>query len=430
MLRTCKSALVRAYRFVRRRPLTTFVLVILLLAIGGTVGIYGYAVRQWRQAQTAVRERRPTDANANLQFCLRIWPSDPNVHRLAARAARMAGDYPAAEQHLTRCLEIESGASEDTQLEFLLLRAQSGEVEEVEAILLLFVERQHRDSELILETLAGVHMHNLRYGPAFSRLSEWIRQFPNTARPYHYRGWVLERLNQPSSAMEDYHRALQLYPNLDRVRLRVAEMYLEDKEPLRALPHLELLLARNPNQPEAQARLGQCRFMQGRHAEARKLLERASAALPHDTTTQLFLARLDIFDQDPARAEKRLRSILASDLSDTEARYTLVTTLRLQRRDAEAEAEMVEYDRQREVLDRANKLLQVEAKHPSRNPQAAFEIGSLLLGIRHDRQGLHWLDEALVRDPNHRATHELLADHFEKIGNRERAAFHRRKLLK
>ena len=60
---------------------------------------------------------------------------------------------------------------------------------------------------------------------------------------------MLERLNNHKGAMDDYHRALELDPDLLPVRLRVAEMLLEDKQAPEALPHLERLMPAGPGRP-------------------------------------------------------------------------------------------------------------------------------------------------------------------------------------
>jgi len=405
-------------------------LVLVVLLVGGAGGFYGYAVREWRGAVAAIRDGRPADARKKLPLCLSVWPKDPDVHRLAARAARMSRDYPVAEEHLNICLKLEHGASEDTQLEFLLMRAQTGEVEEVAPLLFAYIERQHPDAPMILETISLVYMYHLRYGPAHFALNRWIDEFPDSARAHHYRGWVLERLNQPKLALDDYLRALDLKPDLDQVRVRVAEMHLEDKDPEKALPHLEIVLGRDPERSDALAALGRCRFLQGRHAEARQLLEAAAAKLPDNGPVLLDLARLDITDNQPARAEERLRRALALDPADTEARYVLVTALQFQNKQAEAVAELAEHERHKLLLERANHLLQEEARRPSRDPKVAFEIGSLLLQIRQEKQGLYWMDEALSWDPSHRPTHKALAEYFEQKGDEVRAAAHRRQLIK
>lgn len=429
MSRSLLTAPGRLVRAARRRPWRTAG-VVLVLVVGVLAAGYGYVVREWRQAQADIRDRRPADARGRLKTCLRVWPNDPDVHRLAARAARLTGDFAAAEDHLNTCLKLEHGASEDTQLEFLLMRAQTGEMEEVAGHLFAFVDRRHADARLVLETITVFYMHNHRYGPASAALKRWADEFPDDARAYHYRGWVLERMNQPQGALEDYLRALELDPNLDKVRLRVAEMYLEDKDPQKARPHLDHLRQKLPDRPEVLARLGVCRFLEGRHPEARELLERAVRDLAADPSVLLYLARLDMEDRQPARAEDRLRRALGVDPSDTEIRYALVSALQLQGKDREATAELAEYDRHKVLLEKANKLLQDEARNPSsdKNAAPAYEIGSLLLQIGQERQGLYWMDVALARDPAHRPTHLTLAEYFEKRGDPERAAVHRKHL--
>jgi predicted Zn-dependent protease len=340
----------------------------------------------------------------------------------------MTGDFVTAETHLNTCLKLQGGASEATQIEFLLMRAQTGEVEEVVPLLIAYVEQGHPDAALILETVALTYIHNLRFGPAHFYLVSWIQRIPDSARAYYYRGWVLERMNQPKQALEDYLAAVDLDPGLVPARLRVAEMYLEDKQPLDALPHLERLLHEAPDRPEVHARLGQCRFLQGQSAEARRLLEAAAEKIPDDLQVLLHLARLDLQDRQAARAEGRLRHLLDIDPGDPEAWYALVSALKLQRRDREAANALAEYEKHKALLERANKLLQEEARHPSRDPNPASEVGTLLLQIRQERQGLYWMDQALARDPDHQSTHRALAEYFERKGDRERAAAHRRRL--
>jgi tetratricopeptide (TPR) repeat protein len=427
MIGFVRSFPLRLGRAVRRRPRTTVLAVVAVVFAGGAA-FYGYAVREWRQAVAAVRDARPSEARGRLNLCLKVWPNDPAVHRLAARAAWQTGDLKFAEEQLNQCLKLEHGASEDTQLEFLLMRTRTGELPEVVPLLYDFVARGHPDSVVILETIASAYMHDLQYHEAYLALSRWVLVAPNSPRAYNFRGWVLERLNQAAAAMDDYLKALELDPNLTVVRLRVAEMYLEDKDPVQALPHLEFLLAQDPNRPETRARLGQCRYLQGRPAEARQLLEGVVNELPNDTKVLLYLAKLDLDDGRADRAAEYLRRVLALEPSELEAKFVLITALRTQGRDAEADAELADYNRQRAELERVDSLLVAEAKAPSRDPQVAYEIGALLLRIHREPQGIHWLTEALERDPNHRPSHQLLADYFETHGEPERAAVHRKYL--
>ena len=428
MIRFLRHTVRKFGGFARRRPFSAVAFTILVVAVAVVGCSYGYFRYQFISARTAVQEGRLQEARGRLDRALTVWPRSVDGHLLAARAARLSGDFEAAESHLNRCKQLQNNeASEATQIEFRLMRVQTGEMDEVANDLFVYVDHQHPESPLILETIARSYMHHLRYRPAFDCLTRWIAETPEAAKPYHLRGWVLERLNQAKAAMNDYDKALALEPGLVEVRLRVVEMLLEDHKTLEAVPHLERLLTEAPDRPAVKARLGQCRYLQNEPAEARKLLEEAVQQLPDDPAVLLHLAKLELDDGRPAAAEPWLRHALAVDSTDTEAQFTLVAALRAQgRRSAAAEA-LVEYEKKKTSLERANALLKDEADKPSKNPASATEIGTQLLAIGQDRRGLYWLDQALIRDPNHAPAHRALAEYYEKKGDSERAAVHRRR---
>ena len=145
---------------IRRRPRTTALIVVLLALAGTGSGLYLYALRQWHEAELAVKESRLDDARGKLALSLRVWPRSPAVHFLAARAARLRGDFADAEAHLNRCKELEHGASDAVKLEFLLMRVQGGDVDGVAPELRRCVENDHREAPMILETLARAYLNN------------------------------------------------------------------------------------------------------------------------------------------------------------------------------------------------------------------------------------------------------------------------------
>src|SRR5438445_13584714 len=150
-------------------------------------------------------------------------------------------------------------------------------------------------------------------------------------------------MNNYKAAAADYHKALELNPDLILVRLRVAEMLLEDKLAPEALPHLERLYRQAPDRPDVQARLGMCRYYQNQTGEARRLMEAAVVQLPNDPALLIHLAKLDLQEGRAAEAEKWLRRLLQVDPSDTEALYNLASALLLQGRTKESAAAMSEY---------------------------------------------------------------------------------------
>lgn len=408
----------------RKAGVKVLLLIVLgcLLLGGGGISFYKHALGQWRLAQEDVKASRLDEAQDRLDLCLGLWPRSVSVHLLAARAARLSGHYDQAEAHLNTCLKLQNGPSEAVQVEFLLMRAQRGEEDEVSGMLLEFVENDYPEKLLILETLSRAYMHEMRYGQAYSLLKRWIELAPDSAKPYHWRGWVVERLNNPFAAREDYLEALQRDPELIAVRIRVAEMYLEDSNPVEAEPHLERLILQEPDRADVKARLGQCRYLQGRAEEARKLLESAVMEIPSDATLLITLARLELQEGRQAEAETWLRRLLEKDPFDTEAEFALNTCLHQMGRTEEAAVVLAQYKKHRAIVDRSNKLLKNEAEHPSASPATAFEIGSLLLQIGQDHLGVFWLHEALRRDAHHEPAREALADYYAKNGEPEKAA--------
>lgn len=394
----------------------------------GAAGLYGRAVHQWHAARVAIEKGEPQVARGSLKICLLVWPNNAEVQLLAARACWLAGDFEGAEAHLKECTKLHNGATEETQLECLLMRAQTGEEDEVAPALFIHVDNKHPDSPLILETLARAYMHHLRHGQAYDCLSRWIREVPDSARAYHWRGWTFERLNNHLAAVEDYKKALELDPDLGPVRMRLAEIHLDRNLLLEAVPHLERLKKQFPGRPDIMVRLGHCRLLQGQGVEARQLLNAAMKELPDEPALLLNLARLEMQEGRPAEAEQWLRRCLKTDPGDSVARYMLVTSLMNQNRRDEANVALTQYEKNKALQDRVNQLLRDEAKRPSKDARAPSELGALLLDIGQERSGLYWLNQALLRDPGHLATHKALAEHFDRKGQPEKAAAHRRRL--
>jgi tetratricopeptide (TPR) repeat protein len=394
--------------------------VLLVLLAGG----YLYARREWNQAQEDLKEYRLDEAQRHLDFCLSIWPHSVEVHLLAARAARLQGDFESAEQHLKRCKELAHGATESIQVEYLLMRVQMGQEDEVAPELMLAVDHGSPESTLIVETLARRYMYNHRYGPAYGVLTRWIQLAPDSAEPYRWRGWVVERLYDWEAAIKDYQKALELDPGLDEVRLRLAEMYLDRSSAPDALPHLERMYREHPDQARVMARLGQCRLLQGENEEARRLMEPAVAQLPDDTPLLIALARLEMREGHPAKAEKYLRHAGQVDPTDAEIQFTLVACLQQQGRYDEATAALEKHRKDSALLKRMVQLIQDEAEHPSTNLDRLYEIGAFFLPAN-ERVGMYWLSRVLQINPAHQPTHKLLADYFESKGNKTQAAAHR-----
>src|SRR5438105_10094314 len=186
-LRALARGLTYPVRAAWRRPRLTVAVTLLVVVTAALAGAW-HVRHQWQAAQKALAADRPGEARARLAICLSLWPRSPEVHLLAARAARVSGDLKATEAHLNECLKLQGGATEAVQLEFLLLRAQSGELDEVAPPLIDCVEKGHAESPIILQTLAQAYMRRLRYKPAYACLTRWLEVQPDVVKAYQWRG--------------------------------------------------------------------------------------------------------------------------------------------------------------------------------------------------------------------------------------------------
>src|SRR5262249_41691010 len=154
--------------------------------------------------------------------CLQVWPSSAEVHLLAARTARRALDYGDAEDQLKECQRL-GWPAEEIRLERDLICAQRGEVAGVQDQLLLFAERGHPDALLILEALCQGYIKTYRLPHAARCLELWLERRPDDVQALFWRAEVEQLRSSLPDALADFRRVLDLEPERDDARLRLAE---------------------------------------------------------------------------------------------------------------------------------------------------------------------------------------------------------------
>lgn len=414
-------------RVFRRRPVISLAILVLITASATVAAAHIWGLYQFDQARRAMDDDRLPDARKAISYCLTVWPWSVPTHLLAARIDRLGGEYIEAANELAECRRLQNGATEDVQLEMLLLRAQAGDVDQVEGGLLYAVNHDKANEREILEALARGHMSLMHLLPALSLVDRCLKDYPDDVRALDWHGWLMERLDQQDSAAKDYEKVLQLAPGRTEVRLRLAFLYLSHNDPVLAEPLLTRLAKDQPGRLEVQLGLAQCRFLQGKEKEARALLDEVLAAHPDDPTALLYLGKLDLESGQPEEAEVLFRRVLKQDPNSAEALNSLHDSLRGQPgREAEAAEALKKRDEASAFAQRMQHLLSGEVDRSSKDPGPAYELGKMNLDLGRDDVALYWFNTALQRDPDHQPTHALLADYFEKKGDKENAARHRR----
>lgn len=430
------SALLRPVRNLlhgmRRRPGFSLLVGCVLGAVGAAVAAHLFALFHYDAAQRALREDRHADARRHVDWCLIIWPSSLAAHLLAARIERSGGNFVQAEEHLNEVKRLEGHATEESQLEWLLLRAQQGEVDEVAPALWDCVHRGHPQTVPILETLARTYMHELRFHPAHACLNAWLEREKDSVRALDWRGWVRERLDLRENVVDDYRRALEMAPQRSAVRLRLAQLLLDKHDPRAAWPHLRRLRAESGQETDVLVVLARCRMLQGKWSDARDLLALALASQPRDPPALYYRGKVELLARRPADAERWFRQALRQNPFDLEVHNSLYESLRQQGgpKKAAAAAQRKRYNRLKTDLARLDTLLRQEIEAAPRSPDPPSEAGAILLRIGQAPLGLYWLSQALKRDRRHTPTHEALARYYAETNQPQKAAAHRRLAIK
>ena len=418
---------IRPSSFSKRRRWLWLVMAAAGLVVAGGLAALGWAAREERSARQALAEDHLDEAQRHIgrSLLVRRWEST-NV--LAARIARLRGNYSEAERALDRCGHG-TEMSESVQLEWLLLRCQRGAVDELAPALRALVDRDHTASAAILEALAAVYMRQTRYHEALDCLDRWVERAPDSIRARHWRGWVHNQIDHRAGAIRDYERLLELQPNRADVRQHLAEILVDSSRPGDALPHLEKLYEGQPDNPDVVVPLARCRMLQGRTREARDLFDSVLGVYPHHFEALLHCGNLELNAGRFSAAERWLRQAVAQKPFSAEAHYALYRCLQSRpNRQEEAGKQRATWERVAATQARLRRLLRTELAANPNNPKLAREAGELLLEIGEEQRGLFWLDRALRLQPGHAATLRALIAYYQRTNNPDKVAHYRLQL--
>jgi tetratricopeptide (TPR) repeat protein len=386
--------------------------------------------RAHRQAAERALEHRdfPT-ALAELRQCVEAWPRDVATRFLLARTARRAGLLDEAEDQLALCrrLQEETGdkTTGDTALEWELLQAQAGNLAAVESGLRARIREEDPDTMFILETLSGALIQNNRLQEARECVDLWLERRPDDFLAHVRRASLAEHLLDPLGAVDHLTRALGLDPTQDRLRFRLVELLLQVNRRPEAREHLQILRQRQPDNPAVLVQLAHCEWSDGNFTEARELLDEVLAKDPRHPQARRERGMLLARSGHDSDAEPLLREALKRNPADREALFHLAECLRRLGQKKEAKEFADELARRDARFKSLPDLMRTVLKRPQ-DPDLRYQVGVIFLEHGDTDDGVRWLNTALKRDPLHRPTHQALADYYERIGDRQQAAEHRR----
>jgi predicted Zn-dependent protease len=403
-----------------RRP-WRWLAVAAVLAAGGALATQGYAWYHLRAGRAALGQYHTADARRHLDACLSIWPGSAAAHLLAARAARRAGDYDAAEAHLNACPQ-----GDDKRLEWALLTAAKGDLLEVEEYLNDRARKDPAAAPLVWEALAEGNLRMYRARAALDILDRWLAADPDNPRAHFLRGNVHRQVNAARAA-DDYRRAIELDPGNDEARWGLAVVLEEDGQFDRALPQLEQLREHGWPDPDLRPRLALALDRVNRGEEARALLDAVLAEDPGHGLALRYRGKIELLAGNLPAAEEGLRAAVRARPADYRTRYDLVQCLRQQHKDDLAREELAEAEKLRWRQERLSEIRSREMSMRPHDPALHCEMGVLCDSLGHADVAERWLYSALHEDPDYRPAHAALADFYERHQrDPAKAAEHRR----
>jgi Tfp pilus assembly protein PilF len=397
----------------------------LLLMAGYLGGVELYYRFRLHAAEEATARYDFDAARDHLTACIRIRPRRSELRLRAARIDRRDGRFAEAGQHLNEFLDlVDRERTPAYLLEYALLRAHQGDLSNSEDYLLGLVGDQGPETPRILEALAYGTNHVYRLGESLRFADAVLEREPDNVPMLLLRAHLWEVTGIFNEALNDYRQAVETHPEHDRARLELAQFLLRRRSVEEAAAEFERLMQRPRRLPGVLLGLALCRLSDAKTDQARELLDRAIEENPDDADALFERGKLAHDEGQLADAEQFLRRAVAQVPYSPQVNLSLSRCLSEQGKDeeggvyrsrlAEIEADLVALEKVKEAL----------AKAPG-DPENHRRAGEICMRNGRDEEALRWFMGALQIDPNHKATHQALADYYTHIGRPDLAAEHR-----
>ncbi len=409
----------------RRSALLVIAIAFVLVCYGAYWGWNYYQTNsRYQTALQTVERREWKRAREQLKELIQQSPT-PDHYLLAARAERRLENLSEAKKLLDLCQRLQGSETDAIKIERALLRIHEGELLEVEQFLRESITNNESHAVEILDLLSAALEVNYREAEAQRCLDELLRRQPEHFDALVRRGRTARNMGWQEDAIQYFQRALRLRPEVDNVRIILAETLVNYGHYDQAREHYETLSQKQSQNPAVPFGLALSYLGTGESNKALQLLNQIIAANPKNWVALNERGKLAIqLDKaEEAVADLRLAESLApADVAPTH----LVSCLLLLGRHEEARKYQEKVARIHADRKLATDLGDRIREQAPNDPELRYQLGTQLLRTGKQRDGVHWLRTAIEKDPNHRKSHEALLDFFQSVNAIEQAEYHRR----
>lgn len=402
-----------------------------LLCAGGLVlliasSFYAKPIWAWFQVRAARAELeadRPDAAIEILNRTINAVPDDPELHLWAARACRHSGRFADVSDHLNAARDLGADLKR-VQREQQLTLAHSGRLAEVEHHLARLLSSADESTDEVCHAFCVGYLLNLRVPEALQLIEAWEKDFPEDPRPHFMRGNAYELLNRSSDAVQAFRKGLAIAPDRPKMQVRLGQLLLDSKQYEDAKRAFETALEHDAGQINALLGIARCEFHLGHVEPARKAAGRVIEVDRKNAAALIILAELEVDADDFEAARAHLEIAYETEPRNVTIRYLLAQSLR-ELGQTEAASQHFQFAAEAEKqLALADDKIQAALSAPH-DAQLRYDVGRILLEYANPQDGVQWLLAAIQIEPTLHDAHQLLAKHYESVGDQAAAAAHR-----
>jgi tetratricopeptide (TPR) repeat protein len=365
-----------------------------------------------RQARLMLAADQTDDARWWIDLAEQIGGDYSETTLYRARLARKAGSIEKARQYLDKA-EKQGLVADRVARERILLRAQSGEVQDAQSLLPVLLQGSPSDSPEVCEAFAlGFCKSHTSMRGAIALLNGWVVDYPEDPRPHLLLAELSLEVMDIDNALLELRRALRVAPTHGGAALKLGELTLQQQEPDEAMKLFQTAAHNKATRPAALVWQARCLRTVGRLAEAQTILDQAFEEAPGSSMGNIEQAYLEIAAGEFDAAAKRTQEVLEREPFRHEARAPLATAMR--------SLGQVEAAGEQLAIAAAAIAALVRARHLARdvaidsdNVELRTEIGDIHLEYGDPRKALEWFESVLTIDPRHQPIRQTLDEFFE-----------------